>query len=77
MGMVKGSSRDVIGSLEWEEIYYKQSYIWKDNFQKFSKTGKRTQANHFNIWKKGKKIFEKKETVNAVSYLKKKMIGLF
>ena len=70
MGMVKGSSRDIIRSLEWEEIYYKTEAIFEKIISKsFPKLVKEFRQINLTL---------KKKTINAVSYLKKKkMIGLF
>ena len=51
--MVKGSSRDTIGILEWEEIYNKAEAIFEKIISKsFPKLVKKTQVNYFNIGKK-------------------------
>lgn len=70
MGMVKESGRDIIRSLEWEEIYYKAEAIFEKIISKsFPKLVKELKWIILTL---------KKKTINAVPYLKKKkMIGLF
>ena len=71
MGMVKESGRDIIRSLEWEEIYYKAEAIFEKIISKsFPKLVKELKWIILTL--------KKKKTINAVPYLKKKkMIGLF